>query len=78
MLTPLDCLEHAEYCEKLAAQAGLERERGRLWEIAAKWRWLAQAFEERLAGAVPTRRPQGLGPAITPRPRPRLDEGDDP
>lgn len=77
MFTPQDCLVHAEYCEKLAAQAGLERERAHLREIAVKWRWLAQAFAERLAGAEPTR-PQGFGPAITPRPRRQLDEGDGP
>jgi DnaJ-domain-containing protein 1 len=76
MVTPRDCLVHAEYCEKLAAQAGLERERARLREIAVKWRWLAQAFEDRLAGAEPTR-PQGFGPAITPRPRRQPDDGDD-
>lgn len=76
MVTPRDCLVHAEYCEKLAAQAGLERERVRLKEIATKWRWLAQAFEDRLAGAEPTR-PQGFGPAITPRPRRQQGEGDD-
>lgn len=72
-----DCLAHAESCEELAAQCGLERERAHLLEIAAKWRWLALSFAERLAGVDPTQA-QGIGAAATPRPRGPLDEYDDP
>lgn len=72
-----DCLAHAEFCEKLADQSGLEPERARLRRIAAKWRWLAHAFAEVLAGGDPTQS-ESLGPAVTPRPQPPPDEGGDP